>query len=104
MKAALKVQFTFTLGLNEILTGVETEESPTHEVGAAVSFTTTDCYCQFNELKALRFQSNCKGRQHEMVGIIREVATLLMGGMRGSKAGWCSAPRGRYSCLALCLR
>ena len=61
MKAALKVQFTFPLGLlNEILTGVETEESPTHEVGAAVSFTTTDCYCQFNELKALRFQSNCK--------------------------------------------
>ena len=79
MKAALKVQFTFPLGLNEILTGVETEESPTREVGAAVSFTTTDCYCQFNELKALRFQSNCKGRQHEMVGIIREVATLLMG-------------------------
>ena len=61
MKAALKVQFTLTLGLNEILTGVETEESPTREVGAAVSFTTTDCYCQFNELKALRFQSNCKG-------------------------------------------
>ena len=79
MKAALKVQFTFTLGLNEILTGVETEESPTREVGAAVSFTTTDCYCQFNELKALRFQSNCKGRQHEMVGIVGEVATLLMG-------------------------
>ena len=82
MKAALKVQFTFPLGLlNEILTGVESEESPTHEVGAAVSFTTTDCYCQFNELKALRFQSNCKGRQHEMVGIIREVATLLMVGV-----------------------
>ena len=102
MKAALKVQFTFPLGVNEILTGVETEESFTREVGAAVSFTTTDCYCQFNELKALRFQSNCKGRQHDMV--IREVATLLMGGMSGSKAGWCSGPRGRYSCLALGLR
>ena len=33
MKAALKVQFTFPLGLNEILTGVETEESPTHSRG-----------------------------------------------------------------------
>ena len=101
MKAALKVQFTFPL--NEILADVKAEESPTHEVGAAVSFTTTDCYCQFNELKALRFLSICKGRQHEMVGIIWDVATLLMGYMRGSKAGWCSAPRGCYSCLALCL-
>ena len=33
MKAAFKVQFTFPLGLNEILTGVETEESPTHSRG-----------------------------------------------------------------------
>ena len=104
MKAAFKVQFTFPLGLlNEILTGVE--ESPTHSRGrSSRKFYYYGLLLPVQRTKSFTFPIKLqKGRQHEMVGIIiREVATLLMG---GSKAwGWCSGlPKGRgYSCLALC--
>ena len=77
MKAAFKVQFTFPLGLlNEILTGVE--ESPTHSRGrSSRKFYYYGLLLPVQRTKSFTFPIKLqKGRQHEMVGIIREVATL----------------------------